>query len=218
MSTSKLQRKVSEYLSIHFGRYTIRENTRPEWLIMPTSARLELDFLLEEISLAIEVQGRQHYCYTPYFHGSYGDFQERLARDQFKREQCQAKGITLVEIASDDDIAYLLDPLIPRKGSLDPFPLGPVVIYHFDPEEEIAKGWRSLIRLRHDLASEFVDSTPERKLAAIDLLIKACERLERWGTQAKLRRKKKAVVTTLPQLYNRRARLLKKIARGAIDA
>lgn len=45
VSSSKMQSRVSEFLSVHFGGYTIRENYKPDWLIVDEGGRLELDFL-----------------------------------------------------------------------------------------------------------------------------------------------------------------------------
>jgi len=100
MSTSKLQRYTSHWLSVHLGQYTIRENTRPDWLIMPDGARLELDFYIEELETAIEIQGAQHYVYTPHFHKDYNDFKRQVERDRFKRRECAEMGISLLEASN----------------------------------------------------------------------------------------------------------------------
>lgn len=99
MATSKLQRYVSQKLSINFGQFYIRENHRPKWLVYE-GARLELDFYIEEMSVAIEVQGRQHYIYVPHFHGDYKNFSKRLSRDYFKRHICSLKNIKLYEVSN----------------------------------------------------------------------------------------------------------------------
>lgn len=104
MSTSKLQRKTSQKLSYHFGKYTIRENSRPEWCLSNEMERLELDFLLTELDVAIEVQGDQHFRYTPYFHATYDDFKAQLARDEAKKLRCNDYGITLIEVLDEDDL------------------------------------------------------------------------------------------------------------------
>lgn len=97
MSTSKLQRRVSELLSVHLGRYIIREDYRPDWL-STQCGRLELDFYIEELKTAIEVQGSQHYIYTPFFHGDEKGFAAQLERDIAKRQECERHNIRLVEI------------------------------------------------------------------------------------------------------------------------
>ena len=104
MSTSKLQRYVSQQLSFHFGQYTIRENTRPAWLTASEGERLELDFLIEELNIAIEVQGKQHYIYVPHFHGDYDGFLKRLEWDEIKRRKCDKAGIILIEVANKDEV------------------------------------------------------------------------------------------------------------------
>ena len=107
MSTSKLQRETSRVLSEHFGGYNIRENTRPEWL-QSDQGRLELDFLIEELGIAIEVQGRQHYIYTPHFHGDMYGYTAALRRDRFKRTACVKYGIILFEISEASELPLLI--------------------------------------------------------------------------------------------------------------
>lgn len=104
MSTSKLQREVSNQLSVHFGGYTIRENIRPAWMYGYHGERLELDFFIEELDIAIEVQGQQHYVYTPHFHATFEVFKKQQDRDGAKRERCHELGITLIEITSSSEI------------------------------------------------------------------------------------------------------------------
>lgn len=111
MSTSRLQRYVSRQLSIHFGKYTIRENIRPEWLIMEDGARLELDFFIKELSVAIEVQGAQHYIYIPHFHGNYDGYKKRLRFDRFKKEICFNRGIKLFEVSSKDEAIQVFEKI-----------------------------------------------------------------------------------------------------------
>lgn len=103
LSTSKLQRFVSDTIFRCLSEYDPIENTRPDWLITTEGERLELDFLIESISIAIEVQGAQHYVYTPFFHQDSNGFAARLRRDRFKRETCKKAGITLYEIANMED-------------------------------------------------------------------------------------------------------------------
>lgn len=108
MTTSSLQRCTSDKLSIYFGGYTIRENIRPEWLQNEAGNRLELDFLIEEIDVAIEVQGSQHYQYSEYFHGTSEAFADRLRWDRHKVVACSERGISLFEVSNEDDLDAVL--------------------------------------------------------------------------------------------------------------
>lgn len=112
MSTSKLQQYVSRKLSERLGAYTIRENIRPAWLLGPAGERLELDFFIEELMTAIEVQGQQHYIYTQYFHGSPENFSRRLEFDRVKRNLCEQYGIELHEVASSSDADQVIQDIV----------------------------------------------------------------------------------------------------------
>jgi len=115
VSTSKLQRYTSNLLSVHLGKYTIRENARPDWLIMPDGARLELDFYIEELRAAIEVQGNQHYIYIPHFHKTHAGFKQQLKRDRFKSKQCASIGITLFEVDNENDASDVVLDLAGKR-------------------------------------------------------------------------------------------------------
>lgn len=103
MSTSRLQKFVSDIVFSYLGEYNPVENCRPDWLITPEGERLELDFLIESLHIAIEVQGAQHYTYIEFYHKTPSGFLDRLRRDRFKREICERAGITLYEISSIDE-------------------------------------------------------------------------------------------------------------------
>ena len=87
-----------------FGKYGVIENTRPDWLISSQGERMELDFFIDRLSIAIEVQGAQHLRFTPIFHGTEWGFKQQLRRDREKKEICERAGITLFEIFNVSDI------------------------------------------------------------------------------------------------------------------
>lgn len=62
---------------------------------------LKVDFLLPDLKVAIEVQGRQHAEYIKHFHGSRDGFEESQARDRAKQEGVEAAGYTLIAV---DDV------------------------------------------------------------------------------------------------------------------
>ena len=86
MSTSKLQIQVGNFLDKSFPSYKIRENYRPDWLVSSNYSILELDFFIEEINTAFEVQGDQHFMYIKHFHKTYADFERQKMYDEEKKE------------------------------------------------------------------------------------------------------------------------------------
>lgn len=91
---SKLQNEFRSWLGAQTN-FPFRENIRPDWLISEFGERCELDFYVERLRLAVEIQGIQHYRFTPHFHRSYDDFVALQRRDEFKRVVCAAMGIKL---------------------------------------------------------------------------------------------------------------------------
>lgn len=75
------------------------QKKRPEWLInSATGKRMELDLFNEELAIAVEYNGRQHYEFTPHFHGEVENFHKQLKRDDEKVETCMKKGIFLITV------------------------------------------------------------------------------------------------------------------------
>ncbi len=75
---------------------------RPQFLTNPkTGYRLELDCYNEELKLAVEYQGEQHYKWPNYLgrhKQSYREFMEVVNRDRFKVEMCEIFGIYLIRV------------------------------------------------------------------------------------------------------------------------
>lgn len=111
MSTSKLQKEVSGLLSLYLPNREVKENYRPDWLITPEGNRLELDFYIEDLDFAIEVQGEQHFEFIPFFHGTIEKFEQRKRFDEFKRRICGDRQIILIEVIDADDCEDVLKTL-----------------------------------------------------------------------------------------------------------
>lgn len=64
---------------------------------------LYLDIFLPSASLAIEVHGRQHYEFVPFFHKCKADFLIARKRDRQKQEWCDINGIALAILPYDEE-------------------------------------------------------------------------------------------------------------------
>ena len=87
-------RRVMETL---FGRPF--PTCRPDFLNNSVSFRnLELDCYNDDLKLAVEYQGQQHYKYTPHFHRNKEAFDNQRYRDDMKRRMCMENGVKLLEV------------------------------------------------------------------------------------------------------------------------
>lgn len=90
---------------------------RPDFLRNPlTGENLELDCYNEELKLALEFNGDQHYFFTPEFHKSYSDLYYQKCKDDYKKIACKNNGIKLIIITytTIDDLAVNVLTRLPR--------------------------------------------------------------------------------------------------------
>lgn len=72
---------------------------RPKWLRNPSTNRpLELDCYNEQLKLAIEYDGEQHYKHVQVFHNSPDDLGKQIERDSIKTKLCRENGVNLVRV------------------------------------------------------------------------------------------------------------------------
>jgi len=96
-SKSNVQWRVKQFLFSYWRHDVVFEELR----IVGT--RLSLDIYNANKKIAVEVQGRQHQTYNPYFHGNNRqNWLSQLKRDDLKLEFCLTNGIKLVEIYETD--------------------------------------------------------------------------------------------------------------------
>ena len=70
------------------------KNVRPDWLINPiTGRKLEIDCFNEELKIALEYNGVQHYKFPNGISKSKDEFKKQLDRDKFKERICKSRGI-----------------------------------------------------------------------------------------------------------------------------
>jgi hypothetical protein len=70
----------------------------PVWLRSKNGRKLQLDGYSEQLRLAFEHQGRQHYSKTKVFSITDEALKKRMSDDETKRRACAETGITLIEV------------------------------------------------------------------------------------------------------------------------
>lgn len=84
------------WLEQRFGKPFPKAN--PEWLRRSSGTRLQLDGYNEELRLAFEYQGPQHYRPALWFGKSTADFEAQQQRDAEKVVKCAAHGVRLLVV------------------------------------------------------------------------------------------------------------------------
>lgn len=89
---------------------------RPNCMMNGVSGHnLELDCYNNEMKIAVEYNGEQHYKYIPYFHPTKDAFYNLKYRDDMKKRLCDQNSITLITvpytIKHDDIEAYIRSKL-----------------------------------------------------------------------------------------------------------
>lgn len=94
---SRGEARARAFLENYFGRPFVR--ARPDFLNNPvTGYNLEIDCYNADLKLGVEVHGRQHYEYVPFFHSSKEVFRNQQYRDVLKRIYAERAGILLIEL------------------------------------------------------------------------------------------------------------------------
>lgn len=95
------------------------KNIRPDWLKNPeTGCNLELDCYNENLKIAVEYNGKQHYEWPNFTNQSQEQFEKQLRRDKFKKERCVRNEVKLItvpfEIPHNEIPAFIVSRL-PEK-------------------------------------------------------------------------------------------------------
>jgi hypothetical protein len=99
-SRSKLHVKARKILYDLFPTMQILE----EVSINPRSGKTQyLDFYINQIKLAVEVHGQQHYKFNSLFHASAQDFLKQKNNDSDKRNWCKINNISYIELPYNED-------------------------------------------------------------------------------------------------------------------
>lgn len=85
----------------YFEEVTLPGTNKPR-----RSSLLYADFFIPSIPLIIEVHGRQHYEFCPFFHKTKMDFYKGQARDRDKIEWCELNNIKIVVLPHDKEAEW----------------------------------------------------------------------------------------------------------------
>lgn len=118
---SKGEEVCKKFMEEYYGKKF--HNVRLKCLINPkTKRKLELDVYNEELRIAVEYNGRQHYEYTPFFHKSQRDFHNQVYRDRIKKRLCKENNIHLIIVKYDiplENIPNYIKKKLPESSKID---------------------------------------------------------------------------------------------------
>lgn len=88
---------------IYGGGYRILEEVKLPGSTLPhRKSVLYLDFFIPIIRVGIEVHGKQHYEFTPFFHNTKAAFLKAQTRDEDKLNWCELNDIELIILKHSD--------------------------------------------------------------------------------------------------------------------
>ncbi len=94
---SKLERETRSILEELFG--VPFKKRRPDFLENPvTGCNLELDCYNKDLKLGVEVNGRQHYQFIPFFHKTHEKFRLQQYKDELKKRMCKDNGVEIISV------------------------------------------------------------------------------------------------------------------------
>ncbi len=93
---SKGERICCETMSNYFKKEFV--SVRPEWLKNHTGRSLELDCYNDELKIAVEYNGIQHYKWPNFTKQSYQQFADQVARDKRKKYLCELNNVRLITV------------------------------------------------------------------------------------------------------------------------
>lgn len=97
--------KARELLTSMFKGYNIYEEVKLPGTVDPAKkSALFIDFLIPNARLGIEVHGKQHFEFIPYFHKTKAGFLQSKARDLRKEEWCELNEIQLIVFRFDETV------------------------------------------------------------------------------------------------------------------
>lgn len=91
------ERYSVEFLELLFPNYRFVK-AKHKWMKSRKNYPLELDGFCEELMIAVEYNGYQHYVWPNHYHKTIEEFNDQRERDQIKLEACIERNICLIRI------------------------------------------------------------------------------------------------------------------------
>ena len=96
---SKIHILARTLLKNCYPAYTIYEEVKLPGSTNPKNKSvLFLDFLIPGLMIGVEVHGKQHFEYTPFYHKTKLGYYQHLYRDNLKIEWCEKNEIQLIHL------------------------------------------------------------------------------------------------------------------------
>ena len=100
---SKYHLRARKLLKEIYHSYRILEEVKlPGSTLSYRRSVLYLDFFVPVIRVGIEVHGKQHYEYTPFFHKNLAGYLLSINRDEDKADWCELNNIKLIVLKYSD--------------------------------------------------------------------------------------------------------------------
>lgn len=115
MCTASSAEQVFFQTASKHGLKVETQKTFPSLVNPLTGRSLRYDFFLPQLNVLIELDGRQHYYHTPYFHGEdVSSFNDSITRDEIKNKFAALHNINLYRIPYTNfkDIPLLIRELV----------------------------------------------------------------------------------------------------------
>ncbi|GMK40566.1 hypothetical protein PCCS19_36220 [Paenibacillus sp. CCS19] len=139
----------------------------------------QLDGYNEELKLAFEFQGIQHYEEYPYYHRNRGDFEAQTKRDEEKRQLCKELGIVLIEIkytlkTDQEKINYIHNFLNENNYQVN---TKEDVLERMKDFYKVNAAYLELVQIAEERKGELLS---ENYLGAHEKLLWSCEKSHEW--------------------------------------
>lgn len=158
---------------------------RPSWLKTDNDTLLELDGFNEELKIAFEYQGEQHYNFIEYFHKTEENFKKRLEYDKLKEILCKNNNVFLIIIPyttqNEKICKFIAEKLLELNYVISDEKINSFnidKIYEFDSNNKLME----FIKLIESKGGKFIDGVYLSRESYVTI---ECDKKHQWTTKIK---------------------------------